>query len=94
MASKASARAVHNSVEQCVALLVPTARTCATPPRTAAPPVCSTPCRRGPPGRKQPTILKLQFLYFIGMETIQVTEPQDSDFLGPGLALAPGQLFI
>ncbi len=27
------------------------------------------------------------------METIQVTEPQDSDFLGPGLALAPGQLY-
>ncbi len=43
----------------------------------------------------QPTILKLQFLYFIGMETIQHTESLcASDFLGPGPALAQGQLYM
>ncbi len=42
----------------------------------------------------QPTILKLQFLYFIGMETIHHTERLcASDFLGPGPALAQDQLY-
>ncbi len=43
----------------------------------------------------QPTILKLQFLHFIGMETIQHTESLcASDFLRSGHALAQGQLYI
>ncbi len=44
--------------------------------------------------RGQPTILKLQFLYFIGMETIHHTERLcASDFLGPGPARAQGQIY-
>ena len=44
----------------------------------------------------QPTILKLQFLYFIGMETIyiQQAEPPGSDIFNPGLALAPDQFLM
>ena len=43
---------------------------------------------------QQPTILKLQFLYFIGMETIQHSEHQISDFLDTGSAPALSQLLM